>query len=207
MTAIRKTTTRTLLGVAAFGALVCIFAFPRPADAQTKTPLRVTSFAPVFTQPPDPGVTPPDPDVTPPDPDAPWVNKITLGLLLPAIQPSWTPFRIEAVAGDGVSAVLVTPPEPDRSMAFFDVFLESLARTGGFLLHLQNRKTGEEQTAETTSQGIVVRVLPAVQPNGTLVQPLSAGETVRGFAPAMLPDGTLFKLPFEYAPQTPPVPQ
>jgi hypothetical protein len=198
MTTDHKLPFRPLLAAAAFAALMAVLGFPRAADAQTKTALRVTTFSPVLGDPPG--------EADPPTPDAPWVNKITLGLLLPAVQPGWTPFRVEAIAGDGVSAVLSDPPG-SRSMAFFDVFLESLVRTGGFMLHIRNRQTGEEQTVETMSQGIVLRVLPAIQPNGTLVQPLSAGETVRGFAPATLSDGTTLKLPFEYAPQNPPDPK
>jgi hypothetical protein len=197
MTIDHKSSFRTLLAAAGVALSASALVFSDAAQAQTKTALRVTTFSPVLAAPNW---------TDPPNPDIPVVQQILIGLLLPAVQPSWTPFKVEAIAGDGRSAVLANPPTPDRTMAFFDVFLEDLGG-GSLRLHLRNEQTREEQTVDTTSHGIVVRVLPAAQTNGTLVQPLSAGETLRGLAFATMPDGGLLKMPFQYSPQTSPTPQ
>src|SRR5262249_61867490 len=117
------------------------------------------------------------------------------------------PLRRGGSRGGGRLGGLVEPPDPDRTMAFFDIFLENVDGRGSLRLHVRNHQTGEEQTVDTTSHGIVVRVVPAIQPNGTLVQPLSAGQTLRGIAFGTMADGGLLKLPFQYSPQTTPSPQ
>jgi hypothetical protein len=132
-------------------------------------------------------------------------NSILIGLLLPAIQKGSTPFVVEASTGDGSVLVLSSPPDDNRTTSFFDVFFESDQAGRGFVMHLVNRKTGEDKSTPTSDLGVTVRLLPAVQRNGFALSPISAGLTVSGIQNVALGDGSVLPIPFKYGLMMPPV--
>lgn len=141
--------------------------------------------------------------VDPPEPDAPGIHRLTVQMFLPAVQRTDRPFQVHAHMGDGSVVELQPPPDPERSMATFDIFLTRV-RTGGFTVHLRNRKTGEEATAFTTSHEIDPCWMPALNSDGFPIFPISTGETVSGRLNTRMADGSVLPIPFQYAQGDPP---
>ena len=126
-------------------------------------------------------------------------DHILVGLQLPAARREFIWFRVEATMGDGSVLVLSAPPEPIRKSSFFDVFFTVDAVNGGYVLHMAPHGSRDgEVTAPAPDTSVALRILPAVQRNGDLVQPLSAGLTVSGQRNAVLGDGSVVPIPFTY---------
>jgi hypothetical protein len=132
--------------------------------------------------------------------DAAGVHGMEMSAWLPAVQRGDRPFACRVDMGDGSVDVLNAPPDPDRSMVFFDIYLTPEAR-GGNVVHIRNRKTGEEATAFTMSNEIDPCWLPAVQSNGNVLDANSVGLTVLGSQNTRLADGSVLPIPFQYAAQ------
>ncbi|MFI5385359.1 MAG: hypothetical protein ACHQ50_04475 [Fimbriimonadales bacterium] len=176
----------SILAVAALAVLVLAggLVLARKASAQGGPGRLAMAFAPVF--------------VDPPNPDRGGGDNILIGLLLPAVRQGSTPFKVEVMMGDGSVTVLSTPGGPARTTSFFDVFFQfDRANGGGLFLHLRNRKTGEEATAPANDPSVAIRILPAVQ-DGEGIQPLAGGLTVSGNRNAVLGDGSVIPIPFQY---------
>lgn len=193
---IRKITVSGRTSVAALSILVLLvlaggFLIARKSSAQVNPGGAAQAFAPILTNPPDPDRKAGN-------------DSILIGLLLPAVQKG-TGFGVEVVMGDGSVRVLQLPADPKRQTAFFDVFFTLDVTTGGYVMHLQRHGAREGGiTAPAPDTSVVVRILPAVQSNGRLLRPLSAGLTVTGNRNTVLADGSVLPIPFTYGLQLAP---
>ncbi|MDR3690951.1 MAG: hypothetical protein P4L46_16350 [Fimbriimonas sp.] len=129
-------------------------------------------------------------------------NSILIGLLLPAVQKVQTPFTIQLLNDDTNVLVTLAVNRDGRTSSFFDVFTTKATSSNGggqMILHVVNQATGMDQTSSTNYQNVTIRILPAVQRGGNVLQPLGSSATVNGFKRLMMGDGSVVPLPFEYA--------
>lgn len=127
--------------------------------------------------------------------EEPGVDNILIGLLVPAVQSTAVPFKVQVIC-DGSVTVLDIPNSNQRQMAFFDIFVTRSAAGDGSVVHIRNRRTQQEATGQTPNGDIVVRLLPAVQHNGHLAFPITASEQIIGKQNARMGDGSVVPIPF-----------
>ncbi len=117
-----------------------------------------------------------------------------IGLLLPAVRQVKQPFSVQILNDDTNLVIPIQASGDGRTSAFVDVSIVTDA-TGQRQLKAALMGSAEYRQA-TNYSNVTIRILPAVQSNGRIFQPMSSSDIVKGYTRVTMGDGSVVPIPF-----------